>query len=126
MRDDFTKFSTISQWFQMLIHPALMQRRKSNGMERIAQLLKLDNCIQEVQKRVRQILQNYQHNMPLLLNKRILLVTRGDEGFPKPILIQQTDSRFRLYAAMDCIFRESNGIINILDFKTGKSSFDRR
>ncbi|CDN12415.1 hypothetical protein RintRC_3976 [Richelia intracellularis] len=28
MRDDFTKFSTISQWFQTLIHPALMQRQK--------------------------------------------------------------------------------------------------
>ncbi|CDN11861.1 hypothetical protein RintRC_0246 [Richelia intracellularis] len=27
MRDDFTKFSTIYQWFQTLIHPALMQRR---------------------------------------------------------------------------------------------------
>ncbi|CDN12162.1 MAG: hypothetical protein HRU34_10845 [Richelia sp.] len=27
MRDDFTKFPTISQWFQTLIHPALMQRR---------------------------------------------------------------------------------------------------
>ncbi|CDN14516.1 hypothetical protein RintRC_1342 [Richelia intracellularis] len=26
--DDFTKFSTISQWFQTLIHPALMQRRE--------------------------------------------------------------------------------------------------
>ncbi|CDN15546.1 MAG: hypothetical protein HRU34_18220 [Richelia sp.] len=26
MRDDFTKCSTISQWFQTLIHPALMQR----------------------------------------------------------------------------------------------------
>ncbi|CDN15742.1 MAG: hypothetical protein HRU34_14965 [Richelia sp.] len=26
--DDFTKFSTISQWFQRLIHPALMQRHK--------------------------------------------------------------------------------------------------
>ncbi|CDN13826.1 hypothetical protein RintRC_0989 [Richelia intracellularis] len=24
--DDFTKFSTISQWFQTLTHPALMQR----------------------------------------------------------------------------------------------------
>ncbi|CDN13085.1 O-methyltransferase family protein [C1] [Richelia intracellularis] len=24
--DDFTKFSTISQWFQTLINPALMQR----------------------------------------------------------------------------------------------------
>ncbi|CDN11197.1 hypothetical protein RintRC_5497 [Richelia intracellularis] len=26
--DDFTKFSTIYQWFQTLIPPALMQRRK--------------------------------------------------------------------------------------------------
>ena len=26
MRDDFTKFSTIYQWFQTLIYPALMQR----------------------------------------------------------------------------------------------------
>ncbi|CDN11632.1 hypothetical protein RintRC_3962 [Richelia intracellularis] len=25
--DDFTKFSRIDQWFQTLIHPALMQRR---------------------------------------------------------------------------------------------------
>ncbi|NRB08991.1 MAG: hypothetical protein HRU34_18985 [Richelia sp.] len=25
--DDFTQFSTIYQWFQKLIHPALMQRR---------------------------------------------------------------------------------------------------
>ncbi|CDN12958.1 hypothetical protein RintRC_3822 [Richelia intracellularis] len=24
--DDFTKFSTIYQWFQTLIHPPLMQR----------------------------------------------------------------------------------------------------
>ncbi|CDN15390.1 hypothetical protein RintRC_4617 [Richelia intracellularis] len=24
--DDFTKFSTIYQWFQTLIHPALMER----------------------------------------------------------------------------------------------------
>ncbi|CDN17261.1 hypothetical protein RintRC_2222 [Richelia intracellularis] len=26
--DDFTKFSTIYQWFQTLIHPALMQRHR--------------------------------------------------------------------------------------------------
>ncbi|NRB09128.1 MAG: hypothetical protein HRU34_19785 [Richelia sp.] len=27
MRDDFTKFSTVSQWFQTRIHPGLMQRQ---------------------------------------------------------------------------------------------------
>ncbi|CDN13018.1 hypothetical protein RintRC_1037 [Richelia intracellularis] len=30
MRDDFTKFSTIYQWFQRLIHPALIQRQTNN------------------------------------------------------------------------------------------------
>ncbi|CDN16383.1 hypothetical protein RintRC_2175 [Richelia intracellularis] len=31
--DDFTKFSTISQWFQTLIHPALMKRRIFKSLE---------------------------------------------------------------------------------------------
>ena len=31
--DDFTKFSTIYQWFQTLIHPALMQRHFSNHQQ---------------------------------------------------------------------------------------------
>jgi hypothetical protein len=106
-------------------HHNLHLLRKSDGVERVAQLLRLEDCVQEVQSRVRQILRNYQ-NSPLLLGKRILLLTRGDEGFPKPILIEQGDYRFRLYAAMDCIFTESAGILHILDFKTGKSPFDRR
>ncbi|CDN16510.1 Glycosyl transferase, family 2 [Richelia intracellularis] len=29
--DDFTKFSTIFQWFQTLIYPALMQRLFTTG-----------------------------------------------------------------------------------------------
>ncbi|CDN13901.1 hypothetical protein RintRC_5258 [Richelia intracellularis] len=28
MRDDFTKFSTIYQWFQTLIHPLIQQHPK--------------------------------------------------------------------------------------------------
>ncbi|CDN10157.1 MAG: transposase [Richelia sp.] len=35
MPDDFTTFSTISQWFQRLIYPALMQRRLIMGYEDI-------------------------------------------------------------------------------------------
>jgi hypothetical protein len=31
-----------------------------------------------------------------------------------------------LYAAMDCVFIESDSTLHILDFKTGKSAFDRR
>jgi hypothetical protein len=98
-----------------------------DGVERVAQLLKLNNSTSEVQQRVRFILQKY-HESPLLLGKRILQLTRGDEGFPKPILIQQQDYTFRLYATMDCVFVESelDKIVHILDFKTGKSPFDER
>ncbi|MDJ0733660.1 MAG: PD-(D/E)XK nuclease family protein [Nostocaceae cyanobacterium] len=98
---------------------------RTDGIEKIAQLLKLSNTTEIVQQRVRQILKNYQ-DAPLLLGKHILLLTRGDEGFPKPILVKQPDYCFRLYAAMDCIFRESSGTLHILDFKTGKSPFDQR
>ncbi|MBW4671059.1 MAG: PD-(D/E)XK nuclease family protein [Cyanomargarita calcarea GSE-NOS-MK-12-04C] len=100
---------------------------QADGVEQVAQLLKLSNSTHEVQHRVRQILQKY-HESPLLLGKSILQLTRGDEGFPKPILIQQEDYAFRLYATMDCIFLDSDRseTIHILDFKTGKSPFDER
>ncbi|MDB9316301.1 PD-(D/E)XK nuclease family protein [Nodularia spumigena] len=98
---------------------------QSDGVDQVAQLLKLSHSTQQVQQRVRQILQKY-HDAPLLLNKHIVQLTRGDEGFPKPIFVEQEDVHFRLYAAMDCIFRESDRTLHILDFKTGKSAFDQR
>src|SRR5579883_226900 len=98
---------------------------QSDGVEKIAQLLKLSNSADEVQQRVLQILKNY-YNAPLLTGKRVILLTRGDEGFPKPILIDQQRYYFRLYAAMDCVFTESDSTLHILDFKTGKSTFDKR
>ncbi len=106
-------------------HHNLSWLSRTDGIEKIAQLLKLSNTTEKVQQRVRQILKNYQ-DTPLLLGKHILLLTRGDEGFPKPILVKQADYCFRLYATMDCIFRESCGTLHILDFKTGKSPFDKR
>ena len=99
--------------------------KRTDGVEKIAQLLKLSNSTDEVQQRVLQILQNY-HNAPLLLDKRIILLTSGDEGFPKPIVIEHEDYYFRLYATMDCVFTESDSTLHILDFKTGKSTFDKR
>ncbi|AKG23470.1 PD-(D/E)XK nuclease family protein [Calothrix sp. 336/3] len=99
--------------------------QQTDGVEKVAQLLKLSNLAHEVQQRVMQILQRY-YDAPLLSGKRIILLTRGDEGFPKPILIEQANYCFRLYAAMDCIFIESGDTLHILDFKTGKSDFDRR
>ncbi|MCX7593594.1 MAG: PD-(D/E)XK nuclease family protein [Fischerella sp.] len=98
---------------------------QSDGVEKVAEILKLGNSSHEVQQRVLLILKKY-HDAPLLSGKRIVLLTRGDEGFPKPILIEQKHYCFRLYAAMDCIFIESSGNLHIVDFKTGKSAFDRR
>lgn len=96
-----------------------------DGVEKVAQLLKLSNSNEQVKNRVLQILQKY-HTAPLLLGKRILQLTPGDEGFPRPIVIADKNYCFRLYAAMDCVFIESDNTLHIIDFKTGKSAFDKR
>ncbi|MBW4564206.1 MAG: PD-(D/E)XK nuclease family protein [Mojavia pulchra JT2-VF2] len=99
---------------------------QSDGVEKVAKLLQLSHSSDEVQQRVLQILQKY-HNAPLLSDKHIIQLTPGDEGFPKPILIDQDDYCFRLYAAMDCVFTDSDHrILHIVDFKTGKATFDQR
>lgn len=99
--------------------------KQADGVERVARLLKLGDSSEQVQQRVLQILKRY-HDTPLLLDKDIIQLTPGDEGFPKPIVVEQEDYCFRLYAAMDCVFIESDSTLHILDFKTGKSAFDRR
>ena len=96
-----------------------------DGVEKVAQMLKLSTSSDEVQQRVIQILKNYQ-DAPVLEGKHIIELTSGDEGFPKPIWIDQEDYHFRLYAAMDCVFTEPDRTLHILDFKTGKSAFDQR
>lgn len=96
-----------------------------DGVEKVAQMLKLSKSSDEVQQRVTQILKNY-HDAPVLDGKHIIQLTSGDEGFPRPIWIAQEDYRFRLYAAMDCIFTEADKTLHIVDFKTGKSAFDQR
>ncbi|TAF07799.1 MAG: DUF2800 domain-containing protein [Nostocales cyanobacterium] len=106
-------------------HHHLQWLTQSDGVEKVAQSLKLSNFTFQVKQRVIQILQKYQKS-PLLLGKRIIQLTPGDEGFPKPIFIEQANYCFRLYAAMDCVFIESDSTLHILDFKTGKSAFDKR
>lgn len=96
-----------------------------DGVERVAQLLKLGKLAAEVQQRVIQILKKY-YSHPLLAGKQIIELTSGEEGFPKPIWIEQQNYRFRLYATMDCVYTEPDRTLHILDFKTGKSAFDRR
>ena len=96
-----------------------------DGVEKVAQILKLSKSTYEVQQRVIQILKNY-HDDPVLEGKHIIQLTSGDEGFPRPIFINQENYCFRLYAAMDCVFTEPDRTLHILDFKTGKSPFDQR
>ncbi len=104
-------------------HSQLLSQQ--DGVEQVAQILKLSNSSNEVQQRVIQILKNY-HDTPILVGKHINQLTRGDEGFPRPIVAGQEHYRFRLYATMDCVFTEADRTLHILDFKTGKSAFDQR
>jgi hypothetical protein len=96
-----------------------------HGVAQVAKILKLHQEAEEISLRVIQILKNY-HDNPILLGKDIIKLSRGDEGYPDPILVRQGDYVFNLYAAIDCIFRESDGRLHILDLKTGKADFDRR
>lgn len=96
-----------------------------NALERLAIILQLDRELDLVREKVTQILKNYLEN-PILLGKKVIKLSRGDEGFPEPILIQQGNYWFNLYAAIDCIFTEEDNTLHILDLKTGKTDFDRR
>ncbi|MGB3560640.1 MAG: PD-(D/E)XK nuclease family protein, partial [Geitlerinemataceae cyanobacterium] len=98
---------------------------QSDGVEKVAEILQLYQKPEEVRKRVHLVLQNYYQN-PILVDKEILKLSRTDEGFPEPILMQQGSYTFNFFAAIDCIFQEPDGTLHILDFKTGKSDIDRR
>lgn len=106
-------------------HQNMQLLQHSDGVEKIAENLKLSQEPTEVQQRLIAIIKNY-HKKPILLGKNIIKLSRGDEGFPEPIQIKQGNYWFNLFAAIDCIFLDSNGNLHILDFKTGKSDFDRR
>lgn len=106
-------------------HSSLNLLTEEEGLEQVASLLQLSQESAEVREQVIGILKNYQSD-PILMGKTIIQLNRGDEGFPKPILIQHGEYEFNLFAAIDCIFAESDGTFHILDFKTGKSSFDQR
>lgn len=96
-----------------------------DAVARISEILELTQQPSQVQERVQKILENYQRN-PILAGKNIIQLHRGDEGYPEPILIEFGNYTFNLYAAIDCLFLERDGTLHILDFKTGKSDFDRR
>lgn len=102
---------------------------QSNGVEEVAQILRLEKELPEVQTRIEQIIKNY-HNEPFLFQKNVLELSRGDEDFPEQIPIKYGNTTFGLYAAFDCVVLEPDNSIHIIDFKTGKSgkeyNFDYR
>ncbi len=97
----------------------------SDGVAQVAESLELSKELDIVQERVLTILNNYYEN-PILVGKEIIKLSHGNEDFPEPILVKLGNYLFNLYAAIDCLFRESDGTLHILDFKTGKSGFDKR
>ncbi|MHC5831566.1 MAG: PD-(D/E)XK nuclease family protein, partial [Nostoc sp.] len=90
---------------------------QSEAVEEVAAILKLSQEPEEVQERIIQILNNY-CKKPILVGKQIIQLSKGDEEFPLPITIQQGNYSFALYAPTDCTFKQPDGTIHILDFKT--------
>jgi PD-(D/E)XK nuclease superfamily len=99
--------------------------KTKTGIDQVADILQLKQESETVNLRLRKILENY-FEQPILLGKDVIQLLRGDEGFPRSIKLKQGNYEFKLYAAIDCIFREPDGRLHILDFKTGQSDFDRR
>jgi len=107
------------------MHQSPEMIHQENGVDNLAHILRLDEESYTVQQRITQILYNYR-DRPVLSDKSVISLTRGDEGFPEGLEISERNYLFRLYAAIDCIFEDTDGTICILDFKTGKSDFDAR
>ncbi|MCT7954074.1 PD-(D/E)XK nuclease family protein [Laspinema palackyanum] len=109
--------------YELHQNPDLLSQ--TDAVETVAERLELSQESVEVRERVRSILNNY-HQNPILRGKNIIKLSRGDEGVPKPILMRQGNYQFNFFAAIDCIFVEPDGTVHVLDFKTGKSKFDKR
>jgi hypothetical protein len=106
-------------------HQNIQLLSEPGGVKQVAEILDLSQELPEVRERVESILNNYYQN-PILVNKNILELSRGDESYPEPIPIKYGNLTFALYAAFDCVLLEPDNTIHILDFKTGKSGFDSR
>jgi PD-(D/E)XK nuclease superfamily len=98
---------------------------REDGVEKLASILSLGQETAVIQQRVFQILDNYYDN-PVLLGKKIVKLSRGDEGIPTGIEMKHNGYVLKFFAAIDCIFEEPDSTLHVLDFKTGKSNFDAR
>jgi hypothetical protein len=106
-------------------HQDIQLLSRPDGVRKVGEILELSQESTEVRERVESILNNY-YQKPILLDRNIVELSRGDESYPKPIPIEYGSLTFALYAAFDCVLLEPDNTIHILDFKTGKSDFDQR
>ena len=106
-------------------HQDIQLLSKPDGVTTVSEILEISQECTEVRERVESILNNY-YQKPILLDRNIVELSRGDESYPKPIPIEYGNLTFALYAAFDCVLLEPDNTIHILDFKTGKSDFDHR
>lgn len=65
-------------------HQDLQLLSQPDGVNKVAEILELSQESKEVQARVELILHNY-YQKPILVDKNIVELSRGDESFPKPI-----------------------------------------
>ncbi|BAY62979.1 hypothetical protein NIES22_30550 [Calothrix brevissima NIES-22] len=109
--------------YEFYQHPQFLFQ--SQGVVKVVELLKLNQEPEAVQERVILIIEKYFNN-PILQGKQIIQLSKGDEELFSPIAIQEGTYSFNLYAPTDCVFKDNDGKIHILDFKTGNSEFDKR
>jgi PD-(D/E)XK nuclease superfamily len=122
-----TEAQSIGRLAQMGVWQLHRQPEISNrDFESLARsLVGADALTSESFKRLLLILQRYNQN-PFLEGKRIVEFSRGDEGSPKPIVLQEGGNEFSLYAQFDCAIGEPD-FLRVIDFKTGFSKhFDER
>jgi hypothetical protein len=119
------KVGNLAQQGVYEFHQDPLLLKHTRGVDRVADRLYLYYEILPIRQRVMQILHRYRTN-PWLQRKDIILLTRGDEPIPPPIPLQVGNYQFNLLAAFDCIVREADGRLHIIDFKTGQADFDRR
>lgn len=103
--------------------PQLLDR--SDGVNLVIEAIDLARYTAEIAATVTQILERY-YAQPILKEQNILKLEPGDEEIPAPLVLKLQRQEFNFYAAMDCIYIEPDGTLHILDFKTGKSKFDKR
>lgn len=89
------------------------------GLEQVIDLLQLNQQIELVRIKVTEILIKYQ-NQPALKNKSILFLNPGNTNeIPQPISLCFSNYNFNLFASFDCVLKEDDKTIHIVDLKTG-------